>query len=46
MTLFAFSFSIIGDYTVYLRILSPIGILILHFGFKKIFLNSLVLSPG
>ena len=46
MTLFASSLGIIGDYTVYPRILFPIGILVLYFGFKKISLNSLVLSPG
>ena len=44
--LFAFLFGIIGDYTVYLRILFSIGILVLYLGFGKIFLNLLVLNPG
>ena len=46
MTLSASSLGIIGDYTVYPRILSPIGILALRLGFKKISLNLLVLNPG
>ena len=46
ITLFAFSFDIISDYTVYPRILFLIGILVLYFGFKKTSLNLLVLSPG
>ena len=46
ITLSAFSLGIIGDYTVYPRILFPIGILVLRFGFGKISLNSSVLSPG
>ena len=46
ITLFASLFGIIGDYTVYLRILSPIGTLALYFNFKRISLNLLVLSPG
>ena len=46
MTLFAFLLGIISDYTVYLRILSLIGIFVLRFGFGKTFLNLLVLSPG
>ena len=46
MTLFASSLGIIGDYTVYLRILFPIGILALRLGFGRISLNLLVLSPG
>ena len=46
ITLSASSFGIIGNYMVYPRILSPIGILALYFGFGKISLNSLVLNPG
>ena len=46
ITLFTFSLGIISDYTVYLRILFPIGILVLRLGFGRISLNSLVLSPG
>ena len=46
ITLSAFSFGIINDYTVYPRILFPIGTLVLCLGFGKTFLNSLVLSPG
>ena len=46
ITLFTFLLSIINYYTVYLRILSLIGILILYLGFGKTFLNLLVLSPG
>ena len=46
MILFAFLLGIIGDYTVYLRILFPIGIFTLCFGFRRIFLNLLILSPG
>ena len=46
ITLFAFLFSIIGDYTVYPRILSLIRTLALCLGFEKNFLNSLVLNPG
>ena len=46
MTLSAFLLGIIGDYTVYPRILFPIGILALYLGFERISLNSLVLSPG
>ena len=46
MTLSAFLLSIIGDYTVYLRILFPIGIFTLYLGFGKISLNLSVLSPG
>ena len=46
ITLSAFLLNIISDYTVYLRILFPIGILVLHLGFRKICLNSLVLNPG
>ena len=42
----ASSLDIIGDYTVYTRILFPIGILALYLGFKKTSLNLLVLSPG
>ena len=45
ITLFVFLLGIIGDYTVYLRILFPIGIFALRFGFRKISLNSLVLNP-
>ena len=37
---------IINDYTVYPRILFPIGILALYLGFKKISLNLLILNPG
>ena len=44
--LFAFLLSIIGDYIIYPRILFPIGIFILYFGFGKTFLNLLVLNPG
>ena len=46
ITLSASSLGIIGDYIVYLRILFPIGILILYLGFRRISLNLLVLSPG
>ena len=46
ITLSAFLLSIIGDYTVYLKILSPIRILTLYFDFKRIFLNLSVLNPG
>ena len=46
ITLFAFLFGIINNYTVYLRILFPIGIFTLCLGFGRIFLNLLVLSPG
>ena len=46
MTLSASSLSIIGDYTVYPRILSPIRTLALHLGFRKTSLNLLVLNPG
>ena len=46
ITLSAFSLGIINNYTVYLRILFPIGTFILYLGFGKISLNLLVLSPG
>ena len=46
ITLFAFLLGIIGDYTVYLRILFLIRILILYLGFKRTSLNLLVLNPG
>ena len=46
ITLSAFLFGIISDYTVYPRILFPIGILDLYLGFGRISLNLLVLSPG
>ena len=46
ITLSVFSLGIIGNYTVYPRILFPIGIFALRFGFKRISLNSLILSPG
>ena len=46
MTLSAFLFGIISNYTVYPRILSLIGIFVLYLGFGKIFLNLLVLNPG
>ena len=36
---------IINNYTVYPRILSPIGILALYLGFRKTSLNLSVLSP-
>ena len=42
----AFSLGIINNYTVYPGILSPIGTLALHLGFRKISLNSSVLNPG
>ena len=44
--LFTFLFSIMNNYTVYLRILFLIGIFILYLGFRKISLNLLVLNPG
>ena len=46
ITLSAFSLGIVNDYTVYSRILSPIGTLALYLGFERISLNSSVLSPG
>ena len=46
MTLFASSLDIISDYTVYPRRLFSIGIFILRLGFRRIFLNLLVLNPG
>ena len=45
ITLSASSLGIIGDYTVYLRILFPIRTFALYLGFKKISLNLSVLSP-
>ena len=44
--LFTFSPGIIDNYIVYPRTLSPIGIFTLRLGFRRIFLNLLVLSPG
>ena len=46
ITLSASLLGIINDYTVYPRILFLIGILVLYFGFKRTFLNLLVLNPG
>ena len=46
ITLSASLLGIISDYTVYLRILFPIGIFALYLGFGKTSLNLLVLSPG
>ena len=46
ITLSAFSLSIISDYTVYPRILSPIGTLALRLGFGRISLNLSELNPG
>ena len=45
ITLSAFLFSIIGDYTIDPRILFPIGTLVLYLGFRRISLNLSVLSP-
>ena len=44
ITLFASSLGIINHYTIYPRILFPIGIFALRFSFGRIFLNLLVLS--
>ena len=46
ITLSASSLGIISNYTVYPRILFPIEIFALCFGFGRISLNLLVLNPG
>ena len=45
ITLSVFSLSIINDYTVYLRILFPIGIFALRFSFGRIFFKLISIKP-